>query len=481
MPNADPSATPPRGTGSPSIPPGTQAMDERQANLVLAFVTLSSFFVPFMSAATNVALPQIAQELGIDAPLLSWVNTSYMLASAALLLPLGRLADLRSLRGLFVFGNLAFAAVTAAVAVAHSQGLLLALRLVQGAAGAVPLAASMPLLISTWPPAKRGRAVGVNIAGVYTGLSVGPALGGFLTQSFGWHSIFFLTAGIALTIGVVAAIYLPRDQAAPTAGKLDLPGSFLSGAALCALMVGLSRLPKPEGIVLLAVGFAALGGFIAWELRAKSPLFDVRLFAGNRVFLFSNLAALVNYSATAGVGFLLSLYLQRVKGLQPRETGLVLVVQPVLMALLSVPAGRLSERIEPRRLASTGMALTSVGLLVLAFVGVSTPMWVLVAALALLGIAFALFSSPNTNAVMSSVDKRQLGIASATLGTMRGVGQMLSLGLCGLLFAVLVGYVPMNQVPVEDFLRVVRSAFGLFAGLCLCGVFASNARGKVHA
>jgi MFS family permease len=354
------------------------------------------------------------------------------------------------------------------------------MRLAQGASGAVPLAAAMPMLIASYPPARRGRAIGVNIAGVYSGLSVGPVAGGFLTQALGWRSIFLLTAALSLGVFAVAAVRLPADHQKQTSEKLDLPGSGLSAVALCSMMIGLALLPRPNGIGLLVASFAVLAGFAFWELRAPSPLLDVRLFGSNRVFLLSNVAALVNYSATAGVGFLLSLYLQRVRGLDPRGAGVVLVTQPVLMALLSGPAGRLSERIEPRRLATAGMALTTVGLLVLAFIGAATPMWLVVVALALLGIAFAAFSSPNTNAVMSSVEQRQLGIASATLGTMRGVGQMLSLGLCGLLFATLVGFVPVQDVPIDDFVRVVRTAFALFAGLCFCGIFASSARGKVH-
>lgn len=453
---------------------------DAQARTVLAVVTLSSFFVPFMASATNVALPQIAHELGIDAPLLSWVNTSYMLAAAALLLPMGRVADLRDRRRMFVGGNLVFAVVTAIVACAHSQGMLLGLRLLQGAAGAVPLAASMPLLIATWPAEKRGRALGINVAGVYTGLSVGPVLGGFLTEALGWRSIFMLTAVMAFGIALFAASRLPASPKSRASEGLDLPGSVLSAVMLCSAMIGLSRLPHRDGVALLALSLAALVSFAIWELRAKSPLFDVRLFAANRVFLFSNLAALVNYAATAGVGFLLSLHLQRVKGLGPRDAGLILVVQPALMAVLSAPAGKLSERVEPRRLATAGMALTTLGLLLLAFVGPTTGMWLVLLALALLGVAFAVFSSPNTNAVMSSVTARQLGIASATLGTMRSVGQMLSLGLCGLLFGLMLGHVRVADVPVEQFVKVLRTAFGVFAAMCFAGMFASGARGKLR-
>ncbi len=175
--------------GDHTPPPDNKPTVHKHAYVVLGVVTISSFFVPFMSAATNVALPHMARELSITAPLLSWVNTSYMLAAAALLLPLGRLADLRGRRNMFVWGTFAFALVTAAVAFVPSQNSLLTMRLLQGATGAIPLAASMPLLIASWPTALRGRAIGINIAGVYTGLSVGPVLGGFLTQIAGWRSI----------------------------------------------------------------------------------------------------------------------------------------------------------------------------------------------------------------------------------------------------------------------------------------------------
>jgi len=481
MTSDDPRGDVPRGAGRPAPPADDRPEGERSARVVLAVVATSSLLVPFLSAATNVALPVMGRELGLEAPVLPWVNTSYMLAAAALLLPLGRFVDLRGRRAPFVWGMLALAVVTAVVALAPSKGWLLGLRAAQGALGAIPLAASMPLLVAAWPPAKRGRALGVLVAGVYSGLSLGPVLGGFLTHALGWRSIFFLTAAAALAVGLIAAWRLPPDPPQRSEGRFDFAGSLLSATALCALMLGLARLPGTEGFVLLAASGAALAGFVVRELRATSPLLDLRLFARNRVFLLSNIAALVNYSATAAVGLLLSLYLQRLKGLDPRGAGLVLVVQPVIMALLSTPAGRLSERVEPRLLATVGMGLTAAGLALLAFLAPDTPTWVVVTALALLGVAFALFSSPNTNAVMNSVQRSQLGVASATLGTMRSLGQMLSLGLTGLLFALFVGDQRIEDAPVAGFLHALRVAFALFAVLCFLGAFASRARGTVHA
>jgi MFS family permease len=206
----------------------------------------------------------------------------------------------------------------------------------------------------------------------------------------------------------------------------------------------------------------------------------VNLFRKNTVFAFSNLAALINYSATFAVGFLLSLYLQYIKGLAEQSAGFILVSQPVVMAVFSPFAGRLSDRIEPRLVASTGMALTAAGLFLLTFLNENTALGFIVAILVLLGLGFALFSSPNTNAVMSSVEKKFYGVASGTLGTMRLTGQMLSMGIAMLIFAVYVGEVQITAQYYPPFLSGIRAAFFIFAVLCFGGVFASLARGRAR-
>jgi len=219
---------------------------------------------------------------------------------------------------------------------------------------------------------------------------------------------------------------------------------------------------------------------VRWEIRVGSPVLNMNLFRNNTVFAFSNLAALINYSATSAVGFLLSLYLQYVKALSPQNAGLVLVSQPVMMAIFSPLAGRLSDRIEPRIVASVGMALTTIGLLPFVFLNEGTPLGFIVASLVLLGFGFALFSSPNTNAVMSSVEHRFYGVASATLGTMRLTGQMLSMGIAMLILAIYVGKVQITAEYYALFLTSLKTAIGVFAVLCFVGIFASLARGKVR-
>jgi MFS family permease len=215
-------------------------------------------------------------------------------------------------------------------------------------------------------------------------------------------------------------------------------------------------------------------------MQVENPVFNMNLLRNNTTFTFSNLAALINYSATFAVGFFLSLYLQYIKALSPQNTGLILISQPVVMAAFSPFAGRLSDRIEPGVVASIGMAFTATGLLLLAFLNEQSPLAFIIFSLILLGFGFALFSSPNTNAIMSCVEKRFYGLASATLGTMRLTGQMFSMGIATLIFAIYIGKVQITPEYYSRFLVSVRTAFMIFATLCFGGIFVSLTRGKVR-
>jgi MFS family permease len=245
-------------------------------------------------------------------------------------------------------------------------------------------------------------------------------------------------------------------------------------------MYGFSLLPVRTGLIMILVGISCLFAFVLWEMRVDSPVLNLRLFQKNMVFAFSNLAALINYSATFAVGFLLSLYLQYIKGFNPQNTGLILVSQPLVMTLFSPFAGKLSDRIEPRLVASVGMTLTAIGLSLLTLLGETTSVEYILASLLLLGFSFALFSSPNANAIMSSVEKRFYGVASATLGTMRLIGQMLSMGIAMLVFALLIGRIQITPEYYPHFLQSIQLTFSIFVVMCICGVFASLARGKMR-
>jgi len=457
-----------------SSPPRT---NERVA---LVVATLASFLTPFMGSATNVALPAIGREMGLDAVDLSWVATAYLLSAAVFLLPFGKLADIHGRKRVFVGGLLVYTATSALCALAPSFPFLLAGRVAQGLGGGMIFGTGVALLTSIFTPGKRGLALGVNVAAVYLGLSLGPPIGGLLTQQLGWRSVFAVNVGLGGVAAAMAARGLRGEWRESPGDRFDGAGAVLYGAGLCALMYGLGRLPSVRGAGLVALGVAALAFFVAWERRAEHPLLDMALFAENRVFAFSNLAALINYAATFAVGFLLSLYFQSVRGLSAQAAGGLLTAQPLVMAALSPFAGRLSDRVDPRVVASSGMGLIAVGLALLALVGPATPAAFVVACLVLLGAGFGLFSSPNTNAVMASVEKRSYGVASATLATMRLVGQMLSMGVASLVLALFVGHEAVGPERASGFVAGMSAAFALYALLCVAGVFASLARGRRH-
>jgi MFS family permease len=336
------------------------------------------------------------------------------------------------------------------------------------------------MLTSVFPARERGKVLGVNVAAVYVGLSLGPFVGGFLTQNLGWRSIFLLVVPLGL-LAVAFVLWRVKGEWAEAQGEpFDLAGSAIYALSLVVLMLGFSFLPELSGagaILLGAMGFVA---FLAWESRAAFPVVNVGLFTGNRTFAFSNLAALINYSATSAVTFLMSLYLQYIKALTPQQAGLVLVSQPVIQAAFSPLAGRLSDRIEPRIISSSGMTLTAVGLVLLIFVKPETPLWAIILCLVLLGFGFALFSSPNMNAIMGSVERRFYGVASGTLGTMRLLGQMLSMGIATLLFALYLGRVEITPQTYPFFMASAKTAFAVFAALCSAGIFFSLTRGSLR-
>jgi MFS family permease len=338
----------------------------------------------------------------------------------------------------------------------------------------------MPILISVFPPSERGKVIGISAAATYLGLSLGPFIGGLITEHLGWPNIFWATVPLSAVVVVAGRALITAEGKSAHKEKFDKAGALLYGITLSMLIVGFSTLPSLSGAGALVIALLSLFFFIKWEMKFKSPLLDVELFARNAVFAFSNFAALVNYAATYAVSFLLSIYLQYVRDFSPQQTGLLLVVQPILMTLFSPAIGKLSDRVEPRFLATSGMGLIAAILFGFCFLTPATPLFVVAGALALLGFGFALFASPNTNAVMSSVDRKHYGVASGTLGAMRMTGQMLSMGLATMVFAIFHGARPLAAEPPDKVVTSIALIFGVSALLCVGGAFLSMRRGSVH-
>ncbi|MFH1169461.1 MAG: MFS transporter [Chloroflexota bacterium] len=447
---------------------------------VLIIAGMSSFLTPFTASSVNIALPSIDQELSLNAVVLSWVATAYLLAAAAFLVPFGRIADIHGRKRIFLIGIIIDATASLLCAASHSGAWLIAFRAMQGLGGAMIFGTGVAILTSVIPVQERGRALGINVAAVYTGLSIGPLVGGLLTEHLGWRSIFFLNAFLGMVVIVAVLWKLKGEWAGARGERVDYVGAAIYCLGLVALMFGFSELPALTGVWLVLAGVAVIIGFIRWESRIDYPVLNIAFFRDNTVFRFSNLAALINYSATFAVAFLLSLYLQYIKGFSPEHAGLILVAQPVIQVICSPIAGSLSDRIEPRIIASAGMAITTAGLTMLTFLNGDTGLPFVLASLVVLGLGFGLFSSPNTNAVMSSVDRKSYGVASGMLGTMRLTGQMFSMGVTLLLFAIYIGKVQITPEYYPQFLQSMRTAFIISVALCFAGIFASIARGRTR-
>jgi len=447
---------------------------------VLLVITIASFFNPFLGSSINIALPSIGREFGMTAISLGWVTTAFLLASAMSQVPFGRLADIKGRKKVFLSGALLHALSSIIAAISISPAMLISSRVLQGIASAMAFGTGVAILMSLFSPEERGKVLGINVTAVYAGLSTGPFLGGLLTQYLGWRSIFFITSPLWLIILAMGYWKLKSERADAEGEKFDFTGSVIYGLTLSAIIYGLSELPSYWGTSSLLAGFLGIWTFVKYEMKTVSPVFDIHLFKNNRVFALSNLAALIHYSSGSAVVFLLSLYLQYIKGLSPEKAGLILLSQPVLQAAFSSYAGRLSDRIEPRIVASIGMGVTVAGLFLLIFLTPETRVEFIIGSLVLLGFGFALFSSPNTNAVMSSVEKKFYGVASGTVGTMRTTGMMFSMGMVMLIFSVMMGPVQITPEYYPSFLKCVKITFLISAFLCSAGVFASLARGKLR-
>lgn len=439
-----------------------------------------SFVTPFMASTINVALPAVGEEFHIPAVMLSWIPTSYLLSAAVFLVPLGALADRYGRKRVFTAGTWIYAMTSVLCALSPSAAVLITLRVAQGAGAAMLFSTAIAILTSVFPPSERGKALGMNVSSVYLGLSLGPLAGGFLTGHFGWRSIFWANALLSILAIILVTWKLRSRERTAAKGAFDLRGSIIYAFTLTSLIYGLIQIPRFKAWILIGISAAMMAAFFAWERRIEHPVVPIHLFRGNRVFGMSNAAALLGYSATFMVTFLMSLYLQYVNGFTPQQTGIILLVQPAVMTVLSLFSGRLSDFLEPRVLASSGLGLTSAALVLFGTADADTPTVRVILFLALLGSGIALFSSPNTYAVMSSVERSMYGAASALLGTMRLTGQMVSMAIAALFLNLYLGETGITPRNHELFISSMHMAFFVAALLCVAGICASLVRGKVH-
>lgn len=447
---------------------------------VLIITTISSFLTPFMSASVIVALPSIGREFHMDPVFLTWIASAFLLGVGVFLIPMGRLGDIYGRKKVYATGIALFGAMCLACASARSGYALVICRFFQGAAAAMTFGTGIAIVTSVFPPSERGKALGINIGTVYLGSSLGPFLGGVLTDQLGWRYVFLV--GVPLVAGLLVAIFckLKQEWAEAKGEAFDYVGGLIYGGILTALILGMTWMPSLRGSVAILVGLAATVFFIRWETSVPYPMLNIDLFRKNRLFSFSNLAGVINYSATYAIAFLISLYLQSVRAMTAQTAGIILVSQPIVQGILTPFLGRASDTTEPRTVASIGMAIIVAGLFLLASISVHTGIPYIIAILGVLGFGFALFAAPNANAVMASVTPRFLGVASGTLVCTGTVGQILSMGITSLVFAVYFGNVNARSIEPTALMGSMKVLFVIFAFISIVGLIVSATRGTVR-
>ncbi|TLX76070.1 MFS transporter [Labilibacter sediminis] len=447
---------------------------------ILGIVAVTSFLGTFLISSVSIALPAIEKSFGLDAVELSWVVTAFLLSTAMFLLPVGRWGDVKGIRLLFKVGVVIFTLSSLASGLSATGFWLIFFRYIQGIGTALTTTTGPAILVSSFLPQYRGRVIGIAVSAVYLGLALGPFVGGWLTESLGWRSIFYVVSVLGVFTSIIAFLFFGEDKVYEgKSQKTDLKGTFFYMLGLVALVYGSSFIPSISGWLMQGGGILALLIFWLLESRSEMPVIETRLYTRNRLFAYSNLAALINYSATFAIIFLLSLYLQKIQSLTPREAGMVLIAQPVMMALFSPLAGRLSDQIQSRYLATLGMVMCTIGLVAFAFLSPSTPVWVIVMVLIWEGLGFAFFSSPNMNTIMSSIGKSQYGFASGSAATMRVIGQIFSMTIATLFFAVMFGDMAIERVSVSLFMNALQWGFISFSIISIAGIYFSMSRGDM--
>ncbi|MDR1073498.1 MAG: MFS transporter [Treponema sp.] len=453
-------------------------MFEKETNkeAALLIICLASFVDPFMGSAINLSLPQIANSFLMGAVSQSWIATIYLISTAIFQVPFARLADLIGRKKVFLAGLIISGLSTLLCGLSTSSIMLIITRRLSGLGSAMKFGTSMAILVSLFPSKNRGKAIGINTAATFFALSSGPFLGGVITDYFGWRSLFYIVGMYGVIVALLSIIILKTEWTESKGADFDYYGSIIYALGLSRLIIGFSKLPDVVGFVMLAVGTISFVVFTFLELKNEHPVFNVRIFVENKVFGLSCVSALINYASTSAITFMMSLYLQYIRGFAPKNAGMMLIIQACVQCVVSLYAGRLSDRMNPSKIVTIGMGIISVGLIGLGFVTPHTAMAFIAFLLFALGLGFGLFSSTNANIIMSSVDKKYYGQASATMGTMRLTGQSLSMGIATMVIALFVGDKALTPELHSNFMKSFHSLFILFAVLCATGTYMSSFR-----
>ncbi|MDR0933884.1 MAG: MFS transporter [Burkholderiaceae bacterium] len=453
---------------------------------ILVMAISTALVTTYSASALNLAIPSMGAEFNSSASALGWIVSTYLFCSVCLSLPFGKIADVISRRAILLLGCVFYLVFSILAIFCTSMSAMLVMRVGQGMGAAMLFSTNIAILIDAFPSNQRGSVMGLYTAATYTGISIGPVLGGMLTDAFGWRSVFISMVLICFVALLASALFVPskrkeaqydQNSANHSGFRLDWAGMLCYIVSLVMLLYGLSTIGSSAwALPLMLIGMVGCVLFFLLEARVEDPLINVRVFAHNKNFLLSNLAAMFNYAATFAVCYLMSIYLQEVKGMNAWNAGLLMASQPVLQAIISPVSGRMSDRYSPFMLASAGMVVCTVALICFTFFSIDTPQVIIVGALLLTGVGCGLFSSPNQTAIMSSVEAKDYGIASSLIATSRNIGQVFCMALITLVTSLSLGGATLADASKAQIAGSFRMEFIIFSVICAIGVFISLQR-----
>jgi EmrB/QacA subfamily drug resistance transporter len=440
--------------------------------LVLIAIGTGSFMAALDGSVVNTILPVVRTAFNSNVATIEWVVTVYLLVLSGLLLTFGRLGDLRGHRSVYVWGFGLFVLSSALCGLSWSAGVLILFRGLQAIGGAMLASNSPAIITGNFPAEQRGRAFGLVSTMTYLGLTVGPALGGWLTDAFGWRTVFYINVPVGLLALTLSLVFIPKDMPSESGKRFDLAGAAVFMAGLTLLMLGLNQGAEWGWTSLSVLGPIACAlilavVFILIERRSPDPMLDLSLF---RVPLFSTstAAAILNYICVFTITFLLPFYLIQGRGLNPAQAGLLLTVEAVVMAVAAPVSGIFSDRIGSRRPGILGMGLLAVGLYILSRLGPDSGLGLAAIGLAVAGAGTGTFISPNTSALMGSAPKARQGIASGVLAAARNFGMVLGIGLAGAIFTTHLAHNSINS-----FYTGIQQGFLAAALVAVAGIVVS--------
>ena len=438
--------------------------------ILISFIT--SFFAIFLSNGIIIGVPAIASEFAMNNVIQNWVPTIFFLVVAVFTVPAGQISGKFGVKKSLLAGVIVYLIASIGACLSFSTESFLIFRMMQGAGVAFLNVSAMAMVVSAVKPQNRGKALGFTVTGVYLATSLSPVICGFLVHNLGWRSMFYFVIPFLVLCIILMIVKIPQEWKTYEHDKIDKIGSILYGIGILAFIYGFTTLINPTGLALTIAGIIILIIFGAYELRQKSPVFNMNLFK-NLKFTSSNIAALCSYIAVMVVTTILNYHLQYVRGMDAQMSGLILIITPIIMAIMAPNSGKLSDRIHPQKLAALGMAIATIALGIVTFLDKSTPFYFIIIAMILQGIGMGLFSSPNMNAIMSSVPPKDAPTASASQATMRTIGQTMSLGLLTLVFAWIMGNLELSSQYAGMIVQSSQIICGICTVACIIAIFAS--------